>query len=360
MIERLIALIVAIITIIIYAFQCFIREGGNGTYSGGGSNSTRRPRSKARGGQSLVSGEIEPIHQCRILTFNIEYEATNYSPKDIVEIFNSVGADTVILNEAHGEENRQKVSMLPTKLTATLASNGLNYVFTHDWAIVASKHPLSQPHKGSRNKYLDSATLVNGKYYVITVHLTDYPYQPFQLAKIPYCYNECQKNICRECPKAEEEMISAATAARGSDVDLIIAAINTLRYKEKSTLPVIIAGDFNEPSHLDWTESAVKAGIHPLKVAFPTSSRLQSAGIVDLYRVVHPDPIANPGYTWPARQLTVEELRDLSKGQINSAISTPADRIDYIYGMGVRPIRAEVLQTPSDHNAVMIDIITRL
>ena len=62
----------------------------------------------------------------------------------------------------------------------------------------------------------------------------------------------------------------------------------------------MIFGDFNEPSHLDWTERAAAAGIHPLAVPFPLSRALEDLGFVDAVRAVYPDEVAKPAFTWSA------------------------------------------------------------
>jgi endonuclease/exonuclease/phosphatase family metal-dependent hydrolase len=335
------------------------------------------------------SDKIVPAQKkYRILSFNVEYEAVNYSPDEVVEIINSLGADVVVLNEAHEVEGRISHEILQSatsKIASALDRANINHVYSHDWAIIASTLPVAQPHKGSDNKYLDTATLIDGKFYVLSAHLTDYPYQPFQLAHIPYCYDTCQVNICsgpvdmrkgvvgavstnsevqnKKLPagtktspsacKAESQMIAQATLARGADVDMILDAITELK---SEGLPILLAGDFNEPSHLDWTNEAVRAGEQPLRVRYPTSSRLAAAGMQDLYRAVYPDPVSHPGHTWPARPLTREYLEDLSLGQIKEQISTPTDRIDFIYGTGFTPLTADVVVTPSDHNAVIVEV----
>lgn len=44
---------------------------------------------------------------------------------------------------------------------------------------------------------------------------------------------------------------------------------------------VAVTGDFNEPSHLDWTEVAAKSGRHPIKVDYPSSLEMAKAGFSD-------------------------------------------------------------------------------
>ena len=115
-----------------------------------------------------------------------------------------------------------------------------------------------------------------------------------------------------------------------------------------------MVGDFNEPSHLDWTEAAAKAGRHPIKVAYPTSTEMAKAGFSDSYRTIYPDEMTNPGITWsPAYK--VGDPR------------THHDRIDFVYfkgkGLEVKEVKilgeneenADLVVSPypSDHRAVV-------
>jgi len=87
-------------------------------------------------------------------------------------------------------------------------------------------------------------------------------------------------------------------------------------------IPVFLTGDFNSPSHLDWTEavSAVRDVVR-YPFAWPVSVALANAGFRDSYRRVHPDPVAVPGFTWtPGSPEAV-------KNEVN-------DRIDWVLSAG--------------------------
>ena len=63
--------------------------------------------------------------------------------------------------------------------------------------------------------------------------------------------------------------------------------------------PVFLIGDFNEPSHLDWTQAAANAGLHfGKKVDWPTSRAVTNAGLTDSFRQLRPDEINDRGKTW--------------------------------------------------------------
>lgn len=90
---------------------------------------------------------------------------------------------------------------------------------------------------------------------------------------------------------------------------------------------VFIGGDFNEPSHLDWTEATKDSADHRgVVIPWTVSTLLTEAGYKDAYREIYPDPVKNPGYTYPA---------DSKDTEVSRLTWTPdadeRERIDFIY-----------------------------
>lgn len=90
---------------------------------------------------------------------------------------------------------------------------------------------------------------------------------------------------------------------------------------------VIIGGDFNEPSHLDWTEKTKDMfSRHGVIVPWTVSVLLTDEVYIDAYRKVYPDPVTHPGITFPADNPLMD---------INKLTWTPEEdereRIDFIY-----------------------------
>jgi endonuclease/exonuclease/phosphatase family metal-dependent hydrolase len=185
--------------------------------------------------------------------------------------------------------------------------------------------------------------------YIFNLHLPSHPYQPYQLLGIRPKWHKHTNNIT--FVKTEAETIEWAKKARGKEIAKLLKQIKDLPDKEA---PVFVVGDFNEPSHLDWTKAAAKAGRHPIKVAYPTSTEMTKAGFSDSYRTIYPDEMKNPGITWsPAYR--VGDPR------------THHDRIDFVYfkgkGLQVKDVKilgeneenADIVITPypSDHRAVV-------
>src|SRR4051812_2651468 len=118
-----------------------------------------------------------------------------------------------------------------------------------------------------------------------------------------------------------------------------------------------MTGDFNTPSHLDWTPAV--AAVRPdvrYPAAWPVTRALASAGFQDTYRVAHPDPVAAPGITWTFGY----PFPRLAEGEV-------VDRIDFVQASagievlgsgiagppGTRDVTFPIDPYPSDHRAVV-------
>lgn len=165
------------------------------------------------------------------------------------------------------------------------------------------------------------------------------------------------------------ERCTISAGPRGYD-----ATLKPLQTAIGSNESAILTGDFNEPSHLDWTQRFAKevpdrwvanpTGT-PLRFAveWPGSKRLETIGMLDSYRVVHANEVERMGVTWtPA-------YPERTPGRRNYADQV-LDRIDRIYhtDRSIIPVAAEVVgedastsdivfpgRWPSDHRAVVVD-----
>jgi hypothetical protein len=120
---------------------------------------------------------------------------------------------------------------------------------------------------------------------------------------------------------------------------------------------VFLTGDFNTPSHHDWTEDVRRARPEiPYAVDWPAMRLLEDAGLRDSFREAYPDPMSRPGFTWTPG--APHPVPPLGEGR---------DRIDYVLTAG----RTETISSlivgeqggpdvdiavspwPSDHRAVV-------
>lgn len=95
--------------------------------------------------------------------------------------------------------------------------------------------------------------------------------------------------------------------------------------KSVGDAPVILAGDFNECSHLDWTEATQRMrDHHGVAIAWRHSLMLSNAGFHDSWRELYPNAVTHPGATWPSQ----------ATGWGNTGWAPKADehdRIDFAY-----------------------------
>lgn len=116
--------------------------------------------------------------------------------------------------------------------------------------------------------------------------------------------------------------------------DAIKAFLKFAKKEQAAGRTVILAGDFNEGSHLDWTEKAKDSfGHYGVAIKWNSSMELYKAGFLDAYRVYYPDEVKNPGFTWPA-------IAEGKKTTTWTPKSDERDRIDFIY----YPARPAVFQ----------------
>ncbi len=164
----------------------------------------------------------------------------------------------------------------------------------------------------------------------------------------------------KENPDISDEDLLKREATRQAQTKDILGYL-----KEQGHLsakyPVLVGGDWNCPSHLDWTEETEAA--MPLSrraLPLPSSLEMEKAGFSDCFRAVYPDPVKVPGNTWSP----MYENR-------------PRNRIDRLYvknpasGFALVPVAATVIPEegeyednsiphekrafPSDHAAVLIE-----
>lgn len=181
-------------------------------------------------------------------------------------------------------------------------------------------------------------------------------YQPFRLGGVEIEVTKGQRLRAfslwiHHLPSIGKQMAAAGTTpaslvaaddkTRGKEIRGILSALAPL-IAEADAVPLVVAGDYNSPSHLDWTAATARRH-QGMRVAWPVSSQMQERGFVDAFRKVHPDPAKVVGRTWSPRFVDSYQMR-----------------IDYVYyqGKALEATAAEMLDQhpegwPSDHAAVL-------
>ena len=245
-------------------------------------------------------------------------------PSRVNELIRSSNADIVTIQEGYGTQ---------TKLADSLGffmhtvSPGDNLAFLSRFPI--TEHPSSDKFKSN----ISTISLANNKKILIGNWWLRYA------NKHEYTGSYANNGLDTKKWIEEDAELGAVDAQNNLNKDIVpILKLN-------SGLPVIIAGDFNSGSHLDWTSRAsfLHYGYGP--VDFPISKFMLQKGFNDSYRVLYPDEVTYPAGTFAA---------------IYGHMQT--SRIDYVYhkGSGLKPIFSKIIRTapqiddvwPSDHSAV--------
>lgn len=260
----------------------------------------------------------------KVLQFNIWQEGT------VVENgFNAVAdeivrsdADFVTLSEVRNYHNTRFCD----RIVEALKERGQTYYsfYTEDSGLL-SRYPITDsstvyPLNDDRGSiYRLVAKKGNQEFAVYTAHL-DYRNCAYYDVR-GYDGNNWEKTE----PVTNLDSILVLNRASVRD-DAIARFVSTAEKDKAAGRIVILGGDFNEPSHLDWTEATKDMRDHyGLVVPWDVSVILEKAGYKDTYREKYPDPVTHPGFTCPADCPDI----DLKK-LVWSPEADDRDRIDFI------------------------------
>ncbi|MFI0976249.1 endonuclease/exonuclease/phosphatase family protein [Streptomyces sp. NPDC021093] len=135
-------------------------------------------------------------------------------------------------------------------------------------------------------------------------------------------------------PITDTALIMRLNEASGRTAVTRTVLADAARERRRGRLTVM-AGDFNEPSHRDWTRRTRNLfDHHGAQIEWSTTKAIENAGFRDSYREIHPDPVRTPGFTWPSDNpgAKVEELTWAPKAD-------ERDRIDFVFYHPDRRIR---------------------
>ncbi len=120
---------------------------------------------------------------------------------------------------------------------------------------------------------------------------------------------------------------------------------------EADSVPMIFGGDMNSPSHLDWGEET-KDLHNGLVVPWYSTKVLEGLGLIDSYRKLNPDPIAQPGITWHTKGKNDDHRIDyiFYKGPKLKAVKSESYKVFFNAPF---TISAKTTIYPSDHGFVV-------
>ena len=282
----------------------------------------------------------DPV-RLKVLSFNIWYGGDQVSFAKVIEAVRAADADIVGLQEPDG------------KTLEIAAAAGYPYADTRRH--ILSKYPIFDSGSGETtfegapaysvagvdpDKVHAWVMVAPGKVVAVAnTHLTSDPYGPELVRDGSTLADVLQNEADTRLPEAQ-------------------ALVDGLKPVIDAGTPVILTGDFNTPSHLDWTGAAVAARGLPFAVDWPATKLLAGAGFTDAWRAAHPDPVAAPGLTWtPGRPwpLVPEGETQDRIDHVQIANATVADAM-LVGEPGNPDVGIAVAPWPSDHRAVLATV----
>lgn len=197
--------------------------------------------------------------------------------------------------------------------------------------------------------YRSSNLSVHSKYPIVDTYDA---YQPFrlggvrvkmgsQLLDVFSLWIHYLPSVSKLYPKEPvAKILEEENKTRGKEIKEIIASLKEISISGKE-VPLIIGGDYNSSSHLDW-RADTKLVHHNYEIVWPVSKSMADDGFIDSFREMAPIPLDSRGYTWSPR--------------FSESFQS---RIDYIYYKGdIRCVNSYVKgytdsEWPSDHAAVV-------
>jgi endonuclease/exonuclease/phosphatase family metal-dependent hydrolase len=264
--------------------------------------------------------------ELEILSFNILYGGS-YGFQRVLRVIRELDPDIVGIQEPYGRVDR---------IAEDLGWHGSPRLH------VISRFPLLEP-SGSSGDWGYVEVTPGRVVAIANTHLPSVGYGPYLVRAGAPVREVLEAERKRRVPWTEDLLDAMSPVLSTGDV------------------PVFLTGDFNSPSHRDWTAEvdAVRKDVR-YPVRWPVTVALEDAGFRDSYREVHSDPVEDPGFTWTPGSGFPPRIRE---GEV-------LDRIDYVWATGpVDIVDSQVVgeagspyagiefdRWPSDHRAVLTTV----
>ena len=279
----------------------------------------------------------------RVLSFNIlknnsadtGWSITQTEKVDrIVEVVNTTGADIIGF-----QEGQNHVSSVFNQLGGASAGWHLQLQSNPGgvWGTryIMSKYPintLSNNGLGAQFQ-LDANTTA----WLFNIHLPYNAYGPYYV---------------RDNPGASTQDYLDSTQLTYNTMQYVL---NDIAASTSLAETVFLTGDFNDPSHLDWTQDAADAGLHfGEAVPWVTSTMTLDAGFKDSYRETYPDEVNHLGETWsPVYTTDVQDRIDFVYYRGDMVTLTDSQVIGEVGAPALGNVDVPIVNFPSDHRAVI-------
>ncbi len=262
----------------------------------------------------------------KVMQFNIWQEGT-IVPEGFDGIVDEIAnrkPDLVALSEVrnYGGKDFMKrlIEALKEKQLVYYADSSSDTGILSKYEIISQTHIF--PYRNDRGSVIKATLKIKGQRVALySGHLDWLEYACF----LPRGYDP---NKFQKIEKAvlNKDSILAGNRASFRD-DQIKAIINDAKSEITNGAIVLIGGDFNEPSHVDWDKNTADMRSHNgCVIPWDCSIMLEKEGYIDVFRQIYPDPVRFPGFTFPANNQAVELKKLVWAAEVDER-----DRVDFIY-----------------------------
>ncbi|RYD57778.1 MAG: hypothetical protein EOP83_20995, partial [Verrucomicrobiaceae bacterium] len=218
----------------------------------------------AQAGKPILSPKKDP-HTVKVLNWNIWHggieKGREIGPQQMIEVIKASDADVVAMVETYGSGPRI-AQALGYRFHETGPGSNLS---------IMSRYPIVDTYKSNKGSFSSTGVKVkldNGKEALIWCVWLRYWKGDYTIAHNVRNY------------ESKDQWIAGDNNAPVVDLQEILEKDIDAFYDGK--MPIVIAGDFNSCSHLDFTMRAAAAGIHNgWEVDFPTAKVILNRGYKD-------------------------------------------------------------------------------
>ncbi len=300
-----------------------------------------------------VAGHADEGDRLRVLVWNAwrggnEVES---GPEKVLEVIRDAKPDLVLMQESYDIDDDR-----PTLGRWIAGELGWH------------AHQAESPHLCVLTPMKIDATFFHDPWHGLGVRVTDQANRSFVAWSIWLDYRAYITYELRDTPELTDAELLAAEDVRSTRVQEATALLAHLEEAGQMELdvPLLVGGDWNTPSHLDWTVDTARVYRHRRALPLPVSTLMEKHGFIDAFRVVHPNPVQRPGLTWSPMFRVNSEGKPQGFERIDRLyLRNPADG-----GWTLAPVASHVLPVawepesiptgkrtfPSDHGAVVIDL----
>lgn len=263
----------------------------------------------------------KPVEKLNVLSWNIWHGARHPGIEkginQAIAFIEHSNADIITMQETYGSG-------------PVIADRAGYYFFQRsDNLSIMSRYPIEEIHRLYRPLWFGGATIRLSKKQSVIVFC-------LWLNHLPAWRRDSQVEGA-----TARSLIAADWNTRAKEMKSILSELRPF-IDNSDQIPLLVGGDFNSPSMLDWVKET--ADWHNgLTVRWPVSEQMLDQGFVDAYRAIHPDPTRHAEH-----ELWNRDAKALTY------------RIDYLYSRGdqISVTDAKMMNVheggwPSDHPAVL-------